>query len=125
MGTRGTVNHMPGMDKSGNIHWIYWWAFATFIPVGITFFLSWYFGAPGGYQPYSLIKLFLLFLQTGFVTAYLRLHFYSGFLLLCLIYLYKLMSLWIWQIYRGNLARLFIFLFPVLLLHGCCRIGGE
>ena len=70
MGTRGTVNHMPGMDKSGNIHWIYWWAFATFIPVGITFFLSWYFGAPGGYQPYSLIKLFLLFLQTGFVTAY-------------------------------------------------------
>ena len=42
MGTRGTVNHMPGMDKSGNIHWIYWWAFATFIPVGITFFLSWY-----------------------------------------------------------------------------------
>ena len=70
MGTRETVNHMPGMDKSGNIHWIYWWAFATFIPVGITFFLSWYFGAPGGYQPYSLIKLFLLFLQTGFVTAY-------------------------------------------------------
>ena len=55
MGTRETVNHMPGMDKSGNIHWIYWWAFATFIPVGITFFLSWYFGAPGGYQPYSLI----------------------------------------------------------------------
>lgn len=40
MGTRGTVNHMPGMDKSGNIHWIYWWAFATFIPVGITFFLE-------------------------------------------------------------------------------------
>ena len=31
MGTRETVNHMPGMDKSGNIHWIYWWAFATFI----------------------------------------------------------------------------------------------
>lgn len=21
MGTRETVNHMPGMDKSGNIHW--------------------------------------------------------------------------------------------------------
>lgn len=61
MGTRETVNHMPGMDKSGNIHWIYWWAFATFIPVGITFFLSWYFGAPGGYQPYSLIKLFFAF----------------------------------------------------------------
>ena len=70
MEIRGTINHMPDVDKSGNIHWIYWWAFATFIPVGITFFLSWYFGAPGGYQPYSLIKLFLLFLQTGFVTAY-------------------------------------------------------
>lgn len=51
-------------------HWIYWWVIATICPVAITFFLSWYFGAPGGYQPYSLIKLFLLFIQVGFVTAY-------------------------------------------------------
>lgn len=38
------------------------------------FFLSWYFGAPGGYEPFSQVKVFLLFLQVGFVTAYFIRH---------------------------------------------------
>lgn len=70
MKINNSENHISNSDQSGNVHWLYWWAFATIIPAGLTIFLSWYFGVPGGYQPYSLIKLFLLFLQVGFVTAY-------------------------------------------------------
>lgn len=40
----------------------------------LAFFLSWYFGAPGGYEPFSQVKVFLLFLQVGFVTAYFIRH---------------------------------------------------
>ncbi len=50
-------------------HWKRWWAIATLVPFTIALFLSWYFGAPGGYAFASQIKVFLLFLQVGFVTA--------------------------------------------------------
>ncbi len=46
------------------------WAAATLIPFGIAFLLSWLFGAPGGWQISSQIKMFFLFLQIGFITAY-------------------------------------------------------
>lgn len=46
------------------------WAAATLIPFGIAFFLNWVFGAPGGWELSSQIKLFFLFLQMGFITAY-------------------------------------------------------
>lgn len=46
------------------------WAAATLIPFGIAFLLCWSFGAPGGWQISSQIKMFFLFLQIGFITAY-------------------------------------------------------
>ena len=55
-------------------HWKTWWAVATLVPFGLAFFLSWYFGAPGGYELFSQVKVFLLFLQVGFVTAYFIRH---------------------------------------------------
>lgn len=55
-------------------HWKIWWAIATLVPFGLAFFLSWYFGAPGGYELFSQVKVFLLFLQVGFVTAYFIRH---------------------------------------------------
>lgn len=55
-------------------HWKIWWAIATLVPFGFSFFLSWYFGAPGGFELSSQVKVFLLFLQVGFVTAYFIRH---------------------------------------------------
>lgn len=55
-------------------HWKRWWLIATILPFCLAFFLSWYFGAPGGYELFSQIKIFLLFLQVGFVTAYFIRH---------------------------------------------------
>lgn len=55
-------------------HWRIWWAIATLVPFGFSFFLSWYFGAPGGFELSSQVKVFLLFLQVGFVTAYFIRH---------------------------------------------------
>ena len=55
-------------------HWKIWWAIATLVPFGFSFFLSWYFGAPGGFELSSQGKVFLLFLQVGFVTAYFIRH---------------------------------------------------
>ncbi len=54
--------------------WKIWWAIATLVPFGLSFFLSWYFGAPGGYELFSQVKVFLLFLQVGFITAYFIRH---------------------------------------------------
>lgn len=46
------------------------WAAATLIPFGLAFLLSWLFGSPGGWQISSQLKMFFLFLQIGFVTAF-------------------------------------------------------
>lgn len=46
------------------------WCAATLIPFGVAFFLNWLFGSPGGWQISSQIKMFFLFLQIGFVTAF-------------------------------------------------------
>lgn len=61
-------------DKKGQNHWKTWWAIATIVPFCVALFFSWYFGAPGGYELYSQIKVFFLFLQVGFVTAYFIRH---------------------------------------------------
>ena len=63
---------IKNQDSPG--HWKIWWAIATLVPFGLAFFLSWYFGAPGGYELFSQVKVFLLFLQVGFVTAYFIRH---------------------------------------------------
>ncbi len=66
---------MTARDKKDSPgHWKRWWLIATFVPFCFAFFLSWYFGAPGGYEPFSQVKVFLLFLQVGFVTAYFIRH---------------------------------------------------
>lgn len=66
---------MKKMEKRESLgHWKRWWAIATLVPFTIALFLSWYFGAPGGYAFASQIKVFLLFLQVGFVTAYFIRH---------------------------------------------------
>ena len=62
------------LRKESPGHWKRWWAIATLLPFCLAFFLSWYFGAPGGYEPFSQVKVFLLFLQVGFVTAYFLRH---------------------------------------------------
>lgn len=63
------------MEKRESLgHWKRWWAIATLVPFTIALFLSWYFGAPGGYAFASQIKVLLLFLQVGFVTAYFIRH---------------------------------------------------
>ena len=82
--TRKTKDHMKKEYRESHIssplqkespgHWKRWWAAATLIPFCLAFFLSWYFGAPGGYEPFSQVKVFLLFLQVGFVTAYFIRH---------------------------------------------------
>ena len=46
------------------------WTVAALVPFGIAFFLNWLFGAPGGWQISSQLKIFFFFLQTGFITAY-------------------------------------------------------
>ena len=46
------------------------WCAATLIPFGVAFLLSWLFGSPGGWQISSQIKMFFLFLQIGFITAF-------------------------------------------------------
>lgn len=66
---------MTARDKKDSPgHWKRWWLIATIVPFCFAFFLSWYFGAPGGYEPFSQVKVFLLFLQVGFVTAYFIRH---------------------------------------------------
>lgn len=55
-----------------HMRWI--WAGATLVPFGIAFLLSWIFGAPGGWQISSQIKMFFLFLQIGFITSYFCSH---------------------------------------------------
>lgn len=82
--TRKTKDHMKKEYRESHIssplqkespgHWKRWWAAATLIPFCLAFFLSWYFGAPGGYELFSQVKVFLLFLQVGFVTAYFIRH---------------------------------------------------
>lgn len=62
------------LKKESPGHWKRWWLIATLVPFCLAFFLSWYFGAPGGYEPFSQVKVFLLFLQVGFVTAYFIRH---------------------------------------------------
>ena len=59
-------------SKNTKRHWLRWWGISTLVPFAVTFFLSWYFSSPGGYQPYSQIKLFLLFAQVGLITAYFK-----------------------------------------------------
>lgn len=66
--TDGSTEKME--SKNARHHWLCWWGITTLLPFAVTFFLSWYFSSPGGYQPYSQIKLFLLFMQIGFITAY-------------------------------------------------------
>lgn len=61
-------------ETKGRGHWKIWWSIATLVPFCCAFFLSWYFGAPGGWEPFSQVKVFLLFLQVGFVTAYFIRH---------------------------------------------------
>lgn len=46
------------------------WCAATLIPFAVAFLLSWLFGAPGGWQVSSQIKMLFLFLQIGFITAF-------------------------------------------------------
>lgn len=46
------------------------WCAATVIPFAVAFLLSWLFGAPGGWQVSSQIKMLFLFLQIGFITAF-------------------------------------------------------
>lgn len=62
------------LKKESPGHWKRWWLIATLVPFCLAFFLSWYFGAPWGYEPFSQVKVFLLFLQVGFVTAYFIRH---------------------------------------------------
>ena len=66
------ISSPPEKESPG--HWKRWWLIATLVPFCLAFFLSWYFGAPGGYEPFSQVKVFLLFLQVGFVTAYFIRH---------------------------------------------------
>ncbi len=66
--------HVEPVHQDSPGHWKIWWAIATLVPFGLSFFLSWYFGAPGGYELFSQVKVFLLFLQVGFVTAYFIRH---------------------------------------------------
>lgn len=73
MDTDHSENRENREFKAGG-HWYIWWALATLVPFSIVFFLSWLWGAPGGYQMLSQSKLFLLFLQVGFVTAYFIRH---------------------------------------------------
>lgn len=61
-------------NRPASKRWYIWWALATLVPFDIVLSLSWLFGAPGGYQMFSQVKLFLLFLQVGFVTAYFIRH---------------------------------------------------
>lgn len=60
-------------DKE-NRHWIYWWVTASLLPLAVIFLFSWSFGALVSYQPDALVKLFFLFIQIGFVTAYFIRH---------------------------------------------------
>ena len=46
------------------------WCAATLIPFAVAFLLSWLFGSPGGWQISSQLKMFFLFLQIGFITAF-------------------------------------------------------
>lgn len=64
--------HIDKKESPG--HWKRWWLIATLVPFCFAFFLSWYFGMPGGYEPFSQVKVFLLFLQVGFITAYFIRH---------------------------------------------------
>ena len=64
--------HIEKKESPG--HWKRWWLIATLVPFCFAFFLSWYFGMPGGYEPFSQVKVFLLFLQVGFITAYFMRH---------------------------------------------------
>lgn len=64
--------HIDKKESPG--HWKRWWLIATLVPFYFAFFLSWYFGMPGGYEPFSQVKVFLLFLQVGFITAYFIRH---------------------------------------------------
>ena len=71
----GRKEHISGnFGEESPGHWKRWWLIATMVPFGLAFLLSIYFGAPGGYEPFSMVKVFLLFLQVGFVTAYFIRH---------------------------------------------------
>lgn len=50
------------------------WFAATIIPFAVAFLLSWLFGSPGGWEAASQVKLFFLFLQVGFITAFFCSH---------------------------------------------------
>lgn len=72
--TEDTGRAVDISEREGRGHWKIWWGIATLLPFCCAFFLSWYFGAPGGWEPFSQVKVFLLFLQVGFVTSYFIRH---------------------------------------------------
>lgn len=65
-------NNCENLNKNG--HWYIWLTVITLIPFAFEFFLSWIYGAAGGYAIFSQLKLFILFMQVSAITVYFIRH---------------------------------------------------